>query len=163
MPDYNIYIRGTGGTSTQSQAQEKTTPFDIREESGGSNDSIAPFIQKGVNTLGNVEGLGSQVSGAAISTLAKASPWVALGIATVSVANKVLTAGMESYSAYTGDYRHDVGFNNLKTQMGYVMNPVSLWRNNYKREIETRNRSMVIEEQTKIVGSAYENIAKKGV
>lgn len=162
--DYHIYLHNTEGGYNPNSASVQTKPFENRKDDsgGGRSDSLAPFIQKGMQTTYSTvtSGGGAYVS-QGIAMLGKVNPYVMLAIAVTMTVSKILVNAMESYSAYTGDYRHDIGFNNLKTDISNFLNPYGHWQYQNRREIQIRNQNLALEEQKTLVGNLYSNY--KGV
>lgn len=160
MPDYNIYIHGSGDSSSGSQAKVKTTPIDNRED----NESVAPFIQKGMqNAYGIMQGNTGGYVGEGIAALSKVSPWIALAVTAIKITDNILTTGSQHWETYTGDYRFSMEYNNFKTLVGNFINPIKTVMTGFSRQKAYELQNRVIEQERTLVGTNYEVLTHKGV
>lgn len=146
--DYHIYIHGsTGGESNG----DSTKPF--------SSDKNSAFKPKEDESL--VEDEQAQETGAA--ALSKVAPWVAVAIAVIKVADKVLTTGFSHLREYAGHYEYELGYNNFKTTINHVMNPVGYIKQAVHRDFQFRKENQRIEQEAKIIGKTIYSDTKIGV
>jgi len=144
--DYHIYIHdnsGNGGTGN------KTTPFSVKSEQDSSFSKTAGTafnIAKGI-AKGNGVNMG-------VSALAKVVPWVAVAVATVKIADKVLTTGYAHQEEYTGNFRNNVNYNNIKTQIHNTFHPIQTWLSVKHQEAQFRKANRAIEQQNRLVGNS---------
>ena len=159
--DYHIYI-----TSKQAESpSQKTVPWEnFSSDAEESNESIAPFITKGIQKSQEVaqSGFGSAVS-QGVSMLAKAHPVIAIIVALVKVTDKVLTTGFTHAETYTGDYTHSLNYENIKTTIGNIINPIGYVKRMLQRNFEFDKNNKKIESERVLVGSSTLRNINRGV
>lgn len=116
MSDYHIYLHSNEENSMASNTQPK-------EETMGGVFKPMTVLNK-ANQFAT-SGFSSVVN-SGVATLTKVLPAVAVGIFALKTADKVLTTGFHHLESYAGNYKYSMEYNNFKTVMGMVMNPVSI-------------------------------------
>ena len=81
-------------------------------------------------------------------------PWVAVIIAIAKTADKVVSTGFAHQAEYTGHYENSTAYNNFKTIMGNVMNPVGFAKNLVHRNFQINKQNKEIAEQNKLLGGS---------
>ena len=119
MPDYNIYIRnmgGGGGNQSPIKAKKETT---------------SPTTPRGYYTDDTDEGDGDDNGlGFIKNTIASAIKWVKVHpvatalVVAYKITKKVVDEVSPRYATQTGDYSFNIGWNNFKTAMSNLTNPV---------------------------------------
>lgn len=155
--DYHIYLHGVGGSNSNSPSM-KTTPFANRQEkaSDGGDISSASFVQQGMQRVYSVTTQGgSQFVSQGASLLKKASPWIALAIATFQISSQVVKERMQYQETFTGDYSFSMGLNNFVTGFQNLLNPYGHWRYQENRNLQFFNQNRRLEQQKSLVGNLY--------
>lgn len=160
--DYNIYIRGK---STTDQGTIDTVPFDNRPGIvDGSEESVAPFIQKGISEAEDVLGGGfSSAINTGVAMLTKAVPWLALLYTATKITDKVITTGATHMEDYTGNYNFSMGLNNLKTTINNVINPAGYGTKVLHFEMQANKERKRIEQEKQLIGNSMLGKVKIGI
>lgn len=146
--DYHIYIHGsTGGESNG----DSTKPFSVKKDNGfiSNQDNIASSNEKVTET-------GS-------AALNQMPSWVAIAVAAIKVTDKVLTTGFAHLREYAGHYEYELGYNNFKTTINHVMNPVGYIKQAVHRDFQFRKENQRIEQEARIIGKTIYSDTKIGV
>lgn len=163
--DYNIYIHGNGHNGNGGSATRKTTPFDVRPaEETAMSDSIAPFVSDAAKQTNDFlqNGVNSVVN-SGISTLGKASPWIALGIGLTKGVESVAKTGFEHLETYTGNYQYAMGLHNLETTIGNALNPVGYMTKQIRYRAQARIEQRKIDQERTLIGNSMFNKVKVGI
>lgn len=149
MADYHIYLH-----SNESENGSKTTPFSARSSSE-SNGNFAPSkVASGISSA-KAYASGSQGAGSTgVAALAKAVPWLAVIYAVAKVIDYVVDTGFTHAEDYTGMYKYSVGYNNFKTHLSHVLNPIGFGFSviHKNKQIEKQNKE--ITQQNKLIGNS---------
>ena len=159
--DYHIYLT----SKTAESPSQKTIPWDLQPvEEQQNNESIAPFITKGISKTQEIAQNGfSSMVGQGIAKLSKAVPAVAIIVAIIKATDKILTTGFTHAETYTGDYTHAVNYANIKTGIGNVLNPIGFGLRLAKRNAEFEKNNKKIESERLLVGSSTLRNINRGV
>lgn len=161
MADYNIYIHsnsGSGGNGTSSQ----TTPFANRP--AGEGDSIFEAATQGIHQTEQFATSGfNGLARTGVAMLSKAAPQVALAVAVIGITNKVLTLGSSYVETYTGFYEFATEYNNFKTVVSNILNPVGVFLKEAHRSYQFRLQNEKIEQTRTLVGNSTLTTTVKGV
>ena len=147
--DYHIYIHSDspssngGGSQTKPFSSEKQTAF--KPKSSMSFEDENDIIDEGASAL-------SKVSGA-----------LALATAIYKTADKVLSTGFAHLREYTGHYEYEMNFNNFKTALNHVFNPVGYIKQTIYRDFQFRKENQRIEQEAQIIGKTIYTDTKIGV
>lgn len=115
--DYHIYLHSDSNGGSRSTSGGHTKPFSVQKD-----ESFGSMIQPAKQVMSNVAN--GNVVNTGVSALAKVAPWVAVVVAAVKIADKVVSTGFAHQEEYTGDYTNNVALNNFKTQISNAMNPI---------------------------------------
>ncbi|MCK9576407.1 MAG: hypothetical protein M0R51_10840 [Clostridia bacterium] len=147
MADHKIYIYaregdgvGISNKTTPNLSKESETGFDIQQ--------VAGFVKSPVS--------------AGISSLAKASAFVAAGIVAVKVADQMVSTVGGLYESYSGDSRFTLPYANFKKQLGYVFNPFSYAMDSAKQYIQFHRENSQKEQMRILAGISVNNAAIGG-
>lgn len=164
MPDYNIYIRGKSGGD---QSANNTVPFDNRpgaEDGTTIDESVAPFIQKGIQQGENFISGGFQSAiNTGVATLARAVPWIALGKIALDVTTKTIKTGVEHLENYTGDHTYSMNLNNLTTVVGNTINPVGYGFKVLNFNAQVQKERARIDQEKQLIGNSMLGKVKVGI
>ena len=125
---YHIYLHSNEGNSLASNTQPKSA-----EESMGGAFSVKSAF-KGAQQFAS-SGFSSTIN-TGVSALSKAVPAVAVAVIAAKVIDSVLETGFKHLQSYTGNYQYSMGYNNFKTVVGYIINPVSLLKKSMELHFE---------------------------
>ena len=143
--DYHIYLHSNEGSSLASNTQPK-------EESMGG-------VFSAKNTINDVQKFANSGFSSMINTgtaaLSKAIPFVAVAVVGAKVADKVLSVGFHHLESYTGNYQFSMEYNNFKTIMGYVVNPVSLFKKQMQIHFEQQKFNNRQKEYRTLMGESF--------
>jgi len=147
MADYHIYLHSNEGSSLASNTQ----PKDSSETLGGA------FSVKGA--IGDMQKFASSGFNSAINTgvaaLGKAVPIVAGAVVAAKIADSVLTTGFKHLESYAGNYQYSMEYNNFKTNIGYLMNPIKLLKKQIQIHFETQKFNNKQREYRTLMGESY--------
>jgi len=115
MADYHIYLHSNTSSSIKSHTEPK------EETMGGAFSTIQTGIAK-VQQFSN-SGFQSYIS-TGVAALSKAIPPIALAIAVAKITDKVVSTGFGHLESYTGHYEYSLAYNNFKSGVGALINPI---------------------------------------
>ena len=160
--DYNIWIHGN---MVSNPGVKNTTPFESRQGAeDGESESLAPFVANAIKTGENIATQGfKSVASKGVAALTKAIPWVAVAVVAGTIIDKVVGTGFNHLEDYTGDYRYSMTYDNAKTWIGNVLNPVgaALKVAHFDKQAEKERRR--IAEENKLIGNSIIGKVKIGV
>lgn len=145
MADYHIYLHSDEGNSLSSNVQPK-------EETMGGSFKPMTIINKANQFMSS--GFSSTVN-SGVATLTKAVPYVAIAVFAAKVTEKVLETGFHHLESYAGNYKYSMEYNNFKTVMGIVMNPVSLVEKSVHLMFEQKKFNDKQKEYRTLMGESY--------
>lgn len=143
--DYHIYLHGVGGTELQS----KTKPFTYKD---------SPFKPRESQSVED-----NQMTETGAASLSKVAPYVAVAIAVAKVSDKILTTGFAHLSEYTGHYEYEMNYNNFKTALNHVFNPVGYLKQIIHRNAQWNKQNIAIAEERQLLGDTLYKNQKIGV
>ena len=143
--DYHIYIHDLNGASGNGGGN-KTTPFSAKSENESGFETSKDSTFGVSNDEKNTE--------TGVAALSKVAPWVAVIVAAVKITEKVLATGFAHQEEYTGNFRNNVNFNNLKAGMTNVIHPLRSFLQIKHQEAQFRKANISIEQQNKLVGNS---------
>lgn len=145
--DYHIYIHGDSNGGSRSTSGGHTKPFSVKKD-----ESFGSMIQPAKQVMSSVAN-GSIVN-TGVSALAKVAPWVAVVVAAVKIADKVVSTGFAHQEEYTGDYTNNVMWNNFKATINMIVNPVGLARKLIHNEFQFKKRELAREQEKVLLGNS---------
>lgn len=147
MADYHIYLHSE---SNSSGSGNKTQPFSQTQSSGNGNNF--PTAKEAYGVAKTVAGGGIMNTGA--SALTKIAPWTAAIVILAKVTDKVLATGFAHQEEYIGDYKNNVWYNNLKTEIQNGMHPITFYfkQRHFQAQMDKHNKE--IREQNKLIGNS---------
>lgn len=159
--NYNIYLHSDGGVN--GGASSNTKPFSNREESANPNSvfKTAEHAFKQTQEISN-EGAGALVN-MGVSALAKASPWVALAVATAKITISTIDKVSDLQAEYTGDYSFNIWWSNFKTEINNAINPFAVIKYTFNRNMQYEKKNIEVAEKRRLFGNTYNVIKNKGV
>lgn len=147
MADHKIYIYagdnggvGVGNKTTPNLDKQSETNFDIKQ--------VAGFIKSPVSV--------------GVSSLAKASVFVAGAIMATKVADQVISTVGGLYESYSGDNRFTLPYANFKKRLGYVFNPFSYAMDSAKQYIQFNRENTQKEQMRVLAGMSISNTGQGG-
>lgn len=147
MSDYHIYLHSNEGNSLASNTQ----PKNVEESMGGVFSAKAAF-------MGAKQFMSSGFSGVintGVSALTKALPIVALGVIAVRETDKILTTGFHHLESYMGNYQYSMEYNNFKTIVGSIINPVGYLKKSLHLHYEQKKFNDKQREYRTLMGESY--------
>ena len=142
MADYHIYLHGVG-----ENGGSKTTPF--------SSDKESAFRPKQNESLLEDE----NVSETGASALSKIVPIVAVAVMAAKATDHILSVGFSHLTEYTGHYEYEMGYNNFKTTINHVMNPIGYVKQVLHRDFQFKKENLRIEQEAKVIGkTVYDDV-----
>lgn len=171
MADYNIYIHaiGTGGST----ANNPTIPWSAREGGEAVSPTSAFPSNFGADGAGAAKAIikasaiaqnPDSILGQAVSSIAKAIPFVAAAYAVVKLGTGIVDTCYEYQTLYTGDYRNQIGWQNFKNRFANILTPVSSSINANKTETQWRIENSKRSQQRELLGdSVINSYTNKGV
>lgn len=142
--DYHIYLHGAERASGGNQ----TKPFSTRKEEDRSFSSFSTLASTS-STMAK-----GQMASTGASAITKAVPWVAAIVAAVKVVDHVLSTGFEHQEEYTGNFRNNVNYNNFKTILHNVVNPINFVLRSAHQNAQYRKQNIEIEQQRNLIGDS---------
>ena len=139
--DYHIYLHD------RFNSENHTKPFERKEE--GAFKSSTTKMESESET--------------GASALKKVGATVALATAIYKTTEKVLTIGFAHLTEYTGHYEYEMGFNNFKTTINHIFNPIGLLKQTIHRDMQFRKENQRIAEEAKLIGKTIYSDWKIGV
>lgn len=146
MADYHIYLHGVNENSGN-----KTTPFSSDRDS-----AFKPSQNESILEDENVSETGA-------SALSKIAPWVAVAVMAAKATDHVLSVGFSHLTEYTGHYEYEIGYNNFKTTINHVMNPIGYVKQVLHRNFQFKKENQRIEQEARIIGKTIYSDTKIGV
>ena len=156
MPEHKIVIYANGFGQSKDR---NFTPFSNVDDDG---DPLAPFRQRSQAKRDWADSKREQEE-TGVAALAKISPYVAIAIAAVKVSSSVAGVVSSVLSDYAGDYRFSVAFNNWKSTISNVFNPIGLAVNYTKRVFDFKKNEQSLQQQRTLIGRTAINNGKLGV
>ena len=145
--DYHIYLHSDSNGGSRSTGGGHTKPFSVKKD-----ESFGSMIQPAKQLMSNVAN--GNVVNTGVSALAKIAPWVAVVVAAVKIADKVVTTGFAHQEEYTGNYTNNVVYNNFKTQLSNAMNPIGWARKLVHNEFQFHKRELAREQEKVLLGNS---------
>ena len=146
--DYNIYIHDkTSGQSKPTQARvgggTKTTPKESASQSQSSDGKLSAASQ--------------------LFKVGKAGKTAAIIYAVYKITDKVVSTIEPFVTRETGDYRFNVAYNNYKSALGVVLNPVGSVTSylSYQQEMRLFNQKQ--EQSRMLIGESSINSSSRKV
>lgn len=112
--DYHIYLHSNEESSLSSNTKPK------EETMGGAFSAKSAY--NATKTFMN-GGFSSAIQ-SGTAALSKVLPVVAVGVIAVRETDKILSTGFQHLENYTGTYQYSMEYNNFKTIIGNVINPI---------------------------------------
>lgn len=153
MADHHIYIHGaTGGdgSSPSKKTSPKLSKKLANEESSGTKidaNKVIQMIQKGYSVANNP-------FGTAVDKAAKAFPIVAAIDAGIQITKSVVSTSIDIATAYTGNSRLGMVWDNMQSYISGILHPVSAGLNLWKYEINRNNKNNTAEENRALNGES---------
>ncbi len=151
--DYHIYLHSEEQSTLASNTQPKDDALGGAFKPTNFMKDIKQFGKSGFSSFINT----------GVSNLSKALPIVGTVVAAGAVTNKVLTVGFEHLSNYTGHYEYSMGFNNFKTTISHVINPIGYVKQLVHRQFEINKQNQEIELQSQLLGETVFSTKKVGL
>jgi len=147
MADYHIYLHSNEGSSLQNNLQ----PKDSKDSMGGA------FSVKGAyNKISQFASGGfSGTINTGVASLSKAIPIVAAAVVMVKIADSVLETGFKHLESYTGNYQYSMEYNNFKTAVGNVVNPIGFFKKTLHLQAEQKKFNDKQNEYRKLMGERF--------
>ena len=164
--DYNIYLHST---TPIDEASDKTKPIVNRVEDtnidGTTRDgSILDTFTKVKNNVSSFASSGfTGLLNQGISALGQVLPIVGVVYAVGKTIDNLVDTAVNSIAEYSGDYSFSIPFNNFKTGINNVMQPVSLAKNLLLTQLNIERQNRQIAQNRTLVGSATLRNTKIGV
>lgn len=162
MADYNIYVHaiGTGG----SNAYNPTVPWSAREGGEGSSQTVSQSgdVSGGgaaraiIRAAGYAQNPDSAV-GSAFSNALKSIPYVAAAFAVVKLGETIIDNAVEFKALESGDFRSQVSWQNLKTNLNVVFHPFSSSWNSFKVRRQWAREDARASQQRDLLGDSVIN------
>ena len=143
--DYHIYIH-----SDKNGSGNNTKPF--------SNDKDSAF-----KTIASQDSILEDDTEVGAAALSKVAPAVAVAVAVAKVTDKILSVGFSHLREYTGHYEYELGYNNFKTAINHIVNPVGYIKQTLHRDFQFRKENQRIEQEAKVIGKTIYSDVKIGV
>ena len=143
--DRHIYIHSDTSNSLASNTQPK------EESMGGVFSAKSAFTN--VNQFMN-SGFSSAIN-TGVAALTKALPVVAIGVVAVRETDKILSTGFEHLENYAGNYQYSMGYNNFKTVVGSIINPIGFFKKTLHLHFETKKFNDKQRENRTLMGESY--------
>lgn len=163
MADYNIYVHAIGtGTASQynpttswsaREGGESLSPTSSQTSGGASGSAAFGTIIRAAGYASNPDSIISR----AFSSLAKAFPIVAAAFAVVQLADGIITTATEFAEIETGDYRFGVKYQNFKTGVHIIFNPVSSTIQSFKTQAQWQRENYKLRAQRELLGDSVIN------
>jgi len=162
MADYNIYIHDT--SSRGNGLSSKTTPFANQGEGESPVEAFSGNVVSAFNKGQQFAsgGFGNMIQ-QGVATLSKVVPWVAIAVAAWKITDKVLTTIGDTQATYFGETQFKMGWNNVKTIMSNVINPLGYTKNLIFQNLENRKQNFQTQATNMLVGNSLINTTNRGV
>ena len=163
MADYNIYIHDV--SSNSNGLSSKTTPFSNQSEEENPASAFSSKVTGAFNKSQQFasSGFSGEIQ-QGIAILAKAVPWVAIVVAAIKITDKILTTSADLTASANGDYRFQMAYNNVKTIIGNVINPISMGKRMIERDIAFTNHNIETQQKNLLTGNIIiNNLSDRGV
>lgn len=118
MADYHIYLHSNEGNSLQSNLQPKDRSMGGAFSVKSAYNAVNKFVSSGFSSVINT----------GVAALSKAIPIVAGVMIAGKIADNILETGFHHLESYTGNYQYSMEYNNFKTVVGMIINPMKAVR-----------------------------------
>ena len=149
--DYHIYLHSEGTSGGLNSSGNKTQPFS-KTQSQESGNAFSTGIKTAFSTTKNIINGGAVNTG--VSYLTKVAPYVAVVVAGIGVADKILTTGFAHQEEYTGNYKNNMQYNNFKTVLRIFTNPIGYARSAIHTHFQYNKQNKEIIEQNRLIGNS---------
>lgn len=177
MPDYNIYIHAVGGGG---EGYNPTMPWSARDggaagggggaapttsqTSGGDFGSASSSVLR--TTLRALQFANSpdSIVGAAINSVAKVIPWVAVAVAVIKLGETITENVLDFGAIESGDYKYQKIWQDAKAGLSAVLNPVSTMVQTFKQQKQWARENTKLKAQRDLLGdSVINSYSNRGV
>lgn len=156
MADYNIYIHANGSDGFSSQ----TKPWDNQNDGGNGFTTARNALNK---TYSFTQSGFTSYAETGVSQLSKVFPAIALGVAVAKIGDKIMTAGFSHLETYTGHYEYSMEWNNFKTAINNVLNPIGSILKVVRRQYQFNLQNQRLDQERTLIGNSILSTSVKGV